>query len=119
MLDIQPVRFRHDPRLLARSIISPSEEMTLSFMRRIRCPILFIQAEKGWPFDANMIENRIESLSCILYRQVVRGSHHVHLDDPEIIIPQILHFLQSLIDNPESKNGDNHFPRTQTNHSRL
>lgn len=61
-----PVRFRHDPRLIARSYFSLSEDMNDSFLQRIRkdMPLLYIEPINGWPFDPSIMKRRLEMVKC-------------------------------------------------------
>ncbi len=86
------IRFRHDPRLKARSRMRLDEAQVLAFLSAIRCPMLTIRARQGWPFPEQYLGPRVAALTAA-ERAEVEGGHHVHLTHPERVAPMILSFL--------------------------
>jgi pimeloyl-ACP methyl ester carboxylesterase len=86
------VRYRHDPRLKARSRMRLDEAQVLGFLAAIRCPVLAVRARRGWPFPEEYLQPRLAALATT--RDVeVDGGHHVHLTHPERVAPLIHDFL--------------------------
>ncbi len=86
------VTWRTDPRLLQPSAIHLTEEQTLAFLERITAKTLVIRAEPGFPFNPELMKNRLSCLKKLEY-VTVKGHHHAHLDQPEIFAPLIQNFL--------------------------
>ncbi|EDM78620.1 putative hydrolase [Plesiocystis pacifica SIR-1] len=90
--------WRADPALRIDSRMRLTEESVLTFLAAIRCPVLLVRANTGWPHDPKMVEARIATLqSRDAPCEVVNldGNHHVHLDDPESVAAVVLPFLRS------------------------
>jgi len=86
------VRFSHDRRLRASAAVRLTEEQVLAFLRRIRCPVLVVRAEDGWPTDPERSQSRYEAIpDGRLLR--VPGGHHVHLAHPERLSDAVGRFL--------------------------
>lgn len=81
--------WRTDPRLLFTPLVLPTEEQLGSFLQRISADTCFIQPTTGWPYDEEMINNRIKLVKNLKLHSIP-GKHHVHMDSPEIVGP-ILH----------------------------
>jgi pimeloyl-ACP methyl ester carboxylesterase len=88
------VRFKHDPRLKTRSRLRFTEEQVHAFLAAIRCPVLAVEASRGWPFPKDLVEARL-ALIPDLERAVVEGGHHVHLTDPERVAPVVTGFFSA------------------------
>ena len=104
------VSFTHDPRLVYEKQLSISEEDTSELFKRINCPVLLFWTKgtlrkyrtpkKGDPApdiqkNSKIVEVLEERMKCINFLQVkvVEGSHHVHLDNPEVIANDVLELL--------------------------
>jgi len=85
-------RFTHDPRLRAESRMRLSEEMIMAFMKRIRCPALFVKALSGWPFPEDLVAERIKCVENLRVEEI-EGGHHVHMIHPEPVAERITDFL--------------------------
>jgi len=81
-----------DPRLRTRSRYRFTEEQVEAYLRAITAPVLLVRAEKGWPFEREMMKGRLD---CLTNHRLltVPGGHHVHLDTPESIAGAIHAFL--------------------------
>jgi pimeloyl-ACP methyl ester carboxylesterase len=87
--------WRADPRLRLDSRMRLTEAHALSFLTAIRCPMLLIAANDGWPHDPKQLEARLAKIPTIEQATVV-GQHHVHLDDPEAVAARVIPFLAPL-----------------------
>jgi len=81
-----------DPRLRLSSRMRLTEAHVLAFLRRIRCPTLFLRASRGIALDPELLEGRLRAVEDLVVREV-DGRHHVHLDDPDAVAPWIAEFL--------------------------
>lgn len=86
------VRFAHDRRLRARSALRLTEDQVLAFLRRIRCPVLVVRAQNGWPTDPARTRARYEAIPGARILRV-SGGHHVHLEQPEQVAGPVGRFL--------------------------
>jgi pimeloyl-ACP methyl ester carboxylesterase len=87
------VVFRHDQRIHLPSPMYAVEEQVLAYLRGVTAPTLVIWAEdRNYPVDMNKQRHR-QSMIPDLVVVHVQGTHHVHLDAPERVLPHILAFL--------------------------
>lgn len=86
--------FRHDPALKISSRVRLTEDQTAAFLRAIRCPVLAIRAESGWPFPEDVLRQRCALIED-LQRVDLPGDHHLHLTDPEPVAAVISRFFRS------------------------
>ncbi|XP_033213731.1 probable serine hydrolase isoform X2 [Belonocnema kinseyi] len=89
--------FRRDPRLKVSLLGMLSMDLVMAFAGRIKCAYLNIRAVPGMKFEQpesyqKVLEKIRQTASKFDYREVA-GSHHVHLNNPEIIAPIIIEFL--------------------------
>ncbi|KAL0121669.1 hypothetical protein PUN28_006872 [Cardiocondyla obscurior] len=92
--------FSRDPRLKVSLLGILSLDLVLEYASQIKCAYLNIRAVPGMKFEQP--ENYQKVLDIIKvgakkfeYREV-KGTHHVHLNEPEKIAPIIKDFLQDL-----------------------
>ena len=77
------VRFRHDRRITAPTLLYTAEEQVHAFLRAIACPTLLVTALNGWPVDKALYAARLDALrsgTATLSYASLPGSHHLHLD---------------------------------------
>ncbi|HET6582699.1 MAG TPA: alpha/beta hydrolase [Nannocystaceae bacterium] len=87
--------WRTDPRLRWASRARLVEEQVLAFLGRITCPALLVRASVGLPVETPEMRARLAAVAH--WRQVmVEGSHHVHLEAPELVAAPIAAFLAEL-----------------------
>jgi len=89
------ISFSHDPRLTAPSVDIVATSTFFSLLRRIRCPLLLIMKKDKivkYGIDIALKEINPQLLHTKLFEE---GGHHIHLDSPNLIIDDILNFLQS------------------------
>ena len=74
-----------DPRLTFTSAIRMSEAQVRNCLAGVRCPTNLVVAEPAMPFiDYKLLMERAELLPD-LHIQRMRGSHHLHMDQPEAV----------------------------------
>jgi pimeloyl-ACP methyl ester carboxylesterase len=88
-------QFGHDPRLRAPSLVRFTEAQVRNVLAAIRCPTLVVRADRGWPFDAEQVRQRIACVSDVEVA-TLEGGHHVHLAHPERVAAVIQRFLDCL-----------------------
>ncbi len=84
--------WRTDPRLLFSPLVLPTEEQLESFLQRISAATCFIRPETGWPYDEEMLNNRLNIVKNIKLHSIP-GRHHVHMDSPELVGPILYGFF--------------------------
>jgi len=107
--------FSHDPRLVGRSIFRFSELDNRSFISGIKCPLLLFWTkatveEQHTQIKVNKVtlqqiyQERVELLNPAITTVVVleEGSHHVHLDLPDLVLPHIEKLFEKYLQNPSS-----------------
>jgi len=103
-------KFRHDPRLVANSPHGFREEEVLELLSSIQCPVILVIASStslqysNMKFPANIAKfqkraNAVKDLEVLK----IDGSHHVHLDNPEVFAQKVVDFFLSPI---EKENPD-------------
>lgn len=82
---------RCDRRLQYKSHCSLTESQCLKLLAAVQCPSLLIQAENGILKDRDVMErkNSFKNLEAVN----LAGQHHLHMDQPQLIVPYILEFL--------------------------
>lgn len=90
-------RFTHDRYLRVPSPFRMTNEHVFAFLRRVKSPTLMVMATHGWPFPAELVDGAEQALrECnenSVTRLTVPGSHHVHLEEPEIVAKHVTAFL--------------------------
>jgi pimeloyl-ACP methyl ester carboxylesterase len=82
-----------DPRLTLTSPVRYTEEQILAVLRGISAPSLLVLADPSPPFlPLELIERRVAEVANIQVRRL-RGSHHLHLEDPQPVAAAILEFI--------------------------
>ncbi|CAL4193966.1 unnamed protein product, partial [Meganyctiphanes norvegica] len=89
--------FHYDPRLKTRSLLSMTLDQQKEFAKRIECEMLIVKASLGPLYEdtkiyeeiMNIYEKKAKSFKYI----TVEGTHHVHLNTPEAVAPDISNFL--------------------------
>jgi len=87
--------WRSDSRLRLPSLYYLSEEQALAYMSKINIQTLMIRPVDS-NFRAGAILKHRASLINDLTWQDVPGGHHVHMDDPQAVLPAIEDFLAKL-----------------------
>lgn len=95
--------FSRDLRINFKNIERITLEQSLEMQSLIQAPILLILADKGIGPASWELSQKLTSKLLQVYQErndsVVRvpGSHHVHLDNPEVVAPFICDFLQTKV----------------------
>lgn len=82
----------YDLQLRAASMMRLTDDQVRAFNRRIRCPVLVVRPESGWPISAGYFEERLGTITDAQLLKIP-GGHHVHLQTPEAIAGPIRRFL--------------------------
>ncbi len=87
-------RWRSDPRLVLPSHLRITEEAALSIVSAVDTPTLLIVADPAPPYFTP--EMRDERVACLRDGRliVLPGSHHLHMEQPDIVAPLLLDFLR-------------------------
>lgn len=89
--------YSRDSRLKYILFHPEDKKFTEALIRRLKCPTLFIKAVDSPyatdPFSMEMCEI-IEKSNPQFESHYVPGTHHVHLNNPEIVAPLILNFFK-------------------------
>lgn len=89
--------FNYDPKLKTPNILGMTFDQQKEFANRLNCELMIIKASDG-PYyekkeDYNEIMKIYEKNTKKFIYKVVKGTHHVHLNNPEIIAPLIGEFI--------------------------
>ncbi|XP_065332861.1 probable serine hydrolase isoform X2 [Cloeon dipterum] len=91
--------FTYDPRIRLDSFKRFTPDMLMAIGKQIKCHVLNIHAdpgmqvklEKEYEESVEILKESTSRLEC----EVVQGSHHVHLNNPERVAPLINNFMLS------------------------
>ncbi len=87
-------RWRSDPRLVLPSHLRITEEAALAIVAAVEAPTLLIAADPAPPYFTEALrESRVARLRDGR-RIVVRGGHHLHMEQPEVVGPILRDFLR-------------------------
>ncbi len=84
--------WRSDYRLTLSSLYYLSDDTVLSFLRKIVSPVLFIQALEGVLDRKDYLRQRLDCIQNLDHK-ILKGLHHLHLDDPEPVAALVQNFL--------------------------
>lgn len=90
--------FSRDSRLKYTLFNPEDKKFVEALVRRLKCPTLYIKAiDSPYSADAYSIEMReiLEQNNENYEFHFVPGTHHVHLNNPELIAPLIKNFIQN------------------------
>ncbi|XP_042890076.1 probable serine hydrolase isoform X2 [Penaeus japonicus] len=91
--------FTYDPKLKGSSIISLTFEQQKAFAERLKCDMLLIKATSGPLYESQELYDEIIEIygkSTRSFQYItVEGTHHVHLNQPEKVVPLIKDFIQN------------------------
>lgn len=89
--------FSRDSRLKYSLFNAEDKKFVEALVRRLKCPTLYVKAiDSPYSADAYSIEMReiLEQTNENYEFHFVRGTHHVHLNNPELVAPLIENFIQ-------------------------
>lgn len=90
--------FNYDPRLKSGSIYGTSFEQQKAFANKLQCELLIIKASTGPWYESKELYDEIISIyekkaNKYIFKSV-EGTHHVHLNNPEVVAPILCDFFQ-------------------------
>jgi pimeloyl-ACP methyl ester carboxylesterase len=81
-----------DPRLTLTSAIRLTEAQILAYLAGIRCPSLLLRADPAPPYFTDELMQRRRAAVPQLEDLRIKGSHHLHLEDPAPVAAAISAF---------------------------
>lgn len=81
-----------DPRLTLTSAIRLTEEQILNYLAGIQCPTLLVAADPAPPYFSAQIRTRRSAAVARLHEVQIKGTHHLHLEDPAAVAAAIAAF---------------------------
>lgn len=84
--------WRHDRRLLVPSPLRMTETQILSCLKEIKAQTLLIWASKGFAFDSELMQNRINTVAHIRIEHL-DGGHHIHMEEPQQVAQILSNFI--------------------------
>lgn len=92
-------KFCRDVRLKVAGLAMPSIDIVMEMAAKIKCHYLNIRAKDGLPLESPeiypMVLEKLETTCASFAYHEVPGTHHVHLNSPELIAPIISEFLST------------------------
>jgi len=88
--------FSHDPRLVASSLFNLHPEDCLVLLGNIECPVLLFFTENTLQkWKVTFLDTYKEAFKpgVLTFVHLEEGTHHVHLDNPDLLIDHIFSFL--------------------------
>ena len=96
-------RLTRDPKLKINFYYSFPNEFLIEMAKKIRCEIRVLRAKKGWNFEhpkvVKVVQDEMQKAAKSMEIIDVEGTHHVHMDNPENVVPHVLDFI---FNRPES-----------------
>jgi pimeloyl-ACP methyl ester carboxylesterase len=81
--------WKWDPMLRARSPLPYTEEVLREMAGRVRAPVLLLRAERGHLPEEVEVRSRFSSLPALSIETVAGTSHHLHIEQPELVADRI------------------------------
>ncbi|MBA2652980.1 MAG: alpha/beta hydrolase [Tatlockia sp.] len=89
----QAYYWRHDRRLLISSPLTMTEGQVLSCLQGIRAKSCLIWASKGFEYNPELMQKRVEAVNNLqLYS--IEGGHHIHMEEPAAVADCLAEFYQ-------------------------
>lgn len=90
-------RLTRDPKLKINFYYSFPNEFLVEMAKKLRCEIKILRAKKGLIFESpkviKAVQDEMQKAAKRLEIVDVEGTHHVHMDNPENVVPHVLEFL--------------------------
>jgi pimeloyl-ACP methyl ester carboxylesterase len=83
-----------DPRLTLTSAIRLTEEQILAYLAGIQCPTLLVAADPAPPYFSAETRARRCAAVVQLAQVQIKGTHHLHLEDPQPVADAIAAFRE-------------------------
>lgn len=98
VIDGEGYHFARDLRLKVSLLAMFSKEQVLSYAENIKSEVLNIRGRPGMAFEseeiyAEVVKTMQKNAKRVVYEEI-EGTHHLHLDTPERIVPVITEFLK-------------------------
>jgi pimeloyl-ACP methyl ester carboxylesterase len=81
-----------DPRLTLTSAIRLTEDQILAYLGGIQCPTLLVVADPAPPYFTEQTRARRCAAVAQLQQVQIKGTHHLHLEDPQPVADAIAAF---------------------------
>lgn len=88
-------QWRFDPRHRMRSALYQTESQVMTALAAVPCPVLCVLSDDGYPLQRAQTQTRLNVIPN-LELHTVKGFHHMHMDNPEIVAPHLMTFLDKL-----------------------
>jgi len=91
-----PVVYMHDQRLASPSMQYFSHDQVDALYKDIKCPVILLTADNGWPGDS-LIQKSVMSILKPVIKKQLPGSHHFHADptSAQKVIDEVVAFLET------------------------
>lgn len=86
------VTWSRDPRIVDGPPLRLSLEQILAFLRRVRCPVLWLAPSDGWAHGGERVAAAREALTQLTV-VAVDGTHHAHVDRAAAVAAHLSPFL--------------------------
>lgn len=89
--------FSRDPRLKYILFNPEDKKFVEAIALRLKCPTLYIKAiDSPYASDGfSVVMRELVEKNCSNFEShFIPGTHHVHLNNPEVVLPHIMNFLQ-------------------------
>lgn len=89
--------FNYDPRLKTANILGMTFDQQKEFAKRLNCELMLIKASNGPLYEKEedydeIIDIYKKKTKKFVYK-MVEGTHHVHMNNPEVVAPLIEQFM--------------------------
>ena len=84
--------WRSDPRIKHPSATRLTEAQVISILGKVKVDSLLITGDKGI-LKPDILERRCKALQGSLEKQVIKGGHHLHMENPKAVAKAISEFL--------------------------
>lgn len=90
-------RLTRDPKLKSNFYYSFPNEFLVEMAKKIRCEIKILRARKGLIFEhpkvIKAVQDEMQKAAKWMEIVDVDGTHHVHMNNPENVLPHVLDFM--------------------------
>lgn len=91
--------FARDLRVKVSALGSFALDQIMAFAKNIHCEVLNIRGDPGLTFDKpeyyNLVLDEVERHAKRVERHIIKGYHHLHMDDASTVASCIVPFLKS------------------------
>ncbi|KAK3851773.1 hypothetical protein Pcinc_041594 [Petrolisthes cinctipes] len=95
--------FSYDPRLKTRGVLGMTIEQMKEYGKRLECELMILKASLGPVYEQQEIYDEFlnvykKKAEKFMYH-TVEGTHHIHLNNPELIAPLLNKFFGNKVNN--------------------